>query len=138
MKRASIVFITIGLVSTGVAWAQELPEVAVERSEALCGTDPQLPGIMRGVDRAILEHRLRTTGTAEAVVSGSLNVDIGDIAVLENRDDLVVQVLFVGGGKPRPGFVTDTTKIAQRFYTTHGDLYDAIVIFVGSTFPGNV
>jgi len=139
MKRASMVFsIFMGLVSAGVAWAQELPEVAVERSEALCGTDPQLPGVMREVDRAIREHRLRTTGTAEVVVSGSLNVDIGAIAVLEDRGDLVSKVLFVGGGKPRTGFVTNTTAIAQRFYTTHGDLYDAIVIFVGSTFGASV
>lgn len=140
MKRTSAIWMAglIGLMGATGVWAQELPEVAVERSPALCGTDPLLPGVMREVDRAIREHRLQATGSVEVIVDGTLNVDIGDMAVLENHNDLVTQVLFVGKGKPRPGFVTDTTAIAQRFYTTHSDHYDAIVIFVGSTFGANV
>lgn len=117
----------------GVA-AQELPEMAVERSPALCGTDPNLPSIMREVHRAISEHRQRTTGSTQVVLLGATSADVGDVAVLEDQGDLVTQVLFVGGGPPRPGFVTDTTAIAQRFYQTHADQYDAIVILVGSTF----
>lgn len=138
--KARWVWIGVGMLVVGTASgsAQELPEVAVERSQALCGTDPQLPVIMREIHRAIQEHRLHTTGTVQAVVSGTLNVDVGDVAVLENRDDLVIRVLFVGGGPPREGFVTDTTAIAQRFYATHSDLYDTIVIFVASTFPADV
>jgi hypothetical protein len=133
----------VGLIAWPIAWAQDLPEIAVERSEALCGTDPQLPFIMREVHRAISEHRLQqagtggttgTTGQVEVVVEGTRNVNVGEVAVLEDRGDLVVKVLFVGRGKPRVGFVTDTTAIAQQFYATHSDFYDTIVIFVASTF----
>ncbi|MBI2871074.1 MAG: hypothetical protein HYY14_05110 [Candidatus Omnitrophica bacterium] len=130
-----IFFVAFGVASAG---AQDLPEVAVERSEALCGTDPNLGHILKEVHRAIGEHRLQTTGSAEIVVSGTLNVDIGDIAVLEDRGDLVTSVLFVGRGKPRPGYVTDTTEIVQRFYSTHSDSYDTVIIFVGSTFSAQV
>ena len=77
--KARWVWIGVGMLVVGTASgaAQELPEVAVERSQALCGTDPQLPVIMREVHRAIQEHRLHTTGTVQAVVSGTLNADVG-------------------------------------------------------------
>ena len=62
--------------------AQNLPEVAIHRISGLCGTGSNLASEMREVHRAINENRLRTTGTAEAVVTGTLNVDIGDVAVI--------------------------------------------------------
>ena len=121
--------------------AQSLPEVAVERSSALCAADQKLKIIVHEVERAVREHQLKgggggtTDATAEAGGTGLRNLDFGDIAVIEDQEDLVAYITFRGlGGPPFTEYLTRTYAIARQFYETHNDQYDTIVIFTASTF----
>ena len=121
--------------------AQSLPEVAVERSSALCAADRKLKIIVHEVERAVREHQLKgggggtTDAAAEAGGTGLRNVDFGDIAVIEDQGDLLVYITFKGlGGPPYTEYITRSYAIAKQFYETHNDQYDTIVIFTASTF----
>ncbi len=58
------------------------------------------------------------------------SVDIGNLAVIEDDGTLILP--------NGPDFVTDTVAILDAFFTTHTDVYDGVVIFTASNFPGNV
>ncbi|MCH7959413.1 MAG: PASTA domain-containing protein [Candidatus Hydrogenedentes bacterium] len=64
-------------------------------------------------------------------VESKVSSDFGDIAVLEDDGTLIID-------DPTLGLVTDTAAIARRFYETHEDDFDSVIIFAGSNFPGGV
>ena len=122
-------------------WAQTLPEVAVERSRGLCGAGHKLIPVIDEIGRAVQAHQMggggggTTDPAAAAAGSGLRNVDYGDIAVIEDQGDLLVHITYKGqGGPPYTEYTTHSKGIAKKFYETHNDQYDTIVIFTASTF----
>lgn len=82
------------------------------------GSPEDLAGKIRVTPKSAFSQAKQLGGTA----------DIGEIAVLEDDGTLVDLATST----------TNTVSIINRFYETHGDEYDELVIFTASTYAGDI
>ncbi|MFQ5876921.1 MAG: PKD domain-containing protein [Acidobacteriota bacterium] len=87
---------------------------------AICGTGP-------GLQAVLLERHGAPGASAERVAEAAAgDFDVGNIAVIVDDGTLV------------SGGVTDTIGIVQRFYLSHADDYDQVVVFAATNYPCEV
>ncbi len=84
---------------------------------SICGTGPQVQSLL--LDRQATRRPARPEAAAG-------DYDVDNIAVLIDDGTLVV------------GGVTDTVAIVQRFYMSHGDDFDQVVVFAATDYPCDV
>ncbi|MBI4168747.1 MAG: PKD domain-containing protein, partial [Acidobacteria bacterium] len=123
--RAALLCVLASGFLAGAALGAAPPETRPERDE-ICGTGSELQKKLIARAR---DDLLKGIPPGELAAQAAGDYDVGNIAVILDDGTLV---------SGSPTLVTNTGAIVRRFFMSHGDDYDQVVIFAATNYPCEV